>query len=80
MDEEMELFCQDLLQSVREMKAGTGARKTEFIEQPDGAARRIVTRADGTVEKDDLIPAERWAVASARAQSGLSQSEFAKLA
>jgi len=78
MDEEMEQFCQDLLQSVREMKAGACARKTEFIGQPGGAARRIVTRADGAVEKDDLIPAERWAATSARAQSGLSQTEFAK--
>ncbi|SMF94626.1 putative transcriptional regulator [Methylomagnum ishizawai] len=78
MDEEMERFCGDLLQSVREMKTATWACKTEYVEQPDGSARRIVTRADGTVEEDGVIPAERWAALNARAKAGLSQAEFAK--
>jgi hypothetical protein len=32
------------------------ARKTKFVPQPDGSLRRMVTRKDGTVEKDEIIP------------------------
>jgi len=35
------------------------ARKTTFISQPDGSLRRMVTRKDGTVEKVEIIPADR---------------------
>jgi len=55
------------------------ARKTRFIPQPDGSLRRLVTRKDGTVEKDEIIPADRMLVAEARAKTGLSQEKFAVL-
>lgn len=53
------------------------ARKTRFIPKPDGSVRRLVTRKDGTVEKDEIIPAAL--VAEARAKTGLSQDKFAAL-
>ncbi len=65
----------DLRQALAEMNAGVFARKTEFIPQPDGGMRRIVTLADGTVERDELLTA----TASARLRSGLSQYRFAEL-
>lgn len=55
------------------------ARKTEVFPQADGAVRRVITRSDGTVEQDELIPAERALVAMARAATGLSQAAFARL-
>lgn len=55
------------------------ARKTQFIPQPDGSLRRLVTRKDGTVEKDEIVPADRTLVAQARAKTGLSQENFAAL-
>jgi len=55
------------------------ARKTRFIPKPDGSMRRLVTRKDGTVEKDEIIPADRALVAEARAKTGLSQDKFAAL-
>lgn len=55
------------------------ARKTQFIPQKDGSLRRLVTRRDGTVEKDEIIPSERILVAEARAKTGLSQEKFAAL-
>jgi DNA-binding transcriptional regulator YiaG len=55
------------------------ARKTRFIHKPDGSIRRLVTRKDGTVEKDEIIPADRALVAEARAKTGLSQDKFARL-
>jgi putative transcriptional regulator len=55
------------------------ARKTQFIPQPDGTMRRMVTRKDGTVEKDEIIPTGRTLVAEARAKTGLSQEKFAML-
>lgn len=64
-----------LLQSVREMQAGQWGRKTEFIPQADGTVRRRVTLPDGTVERDEVLPA----IASTRVKAGLSQSQFAKL-
>jgi putative transcriptional regulator len=45
----------------------------------DGSIRRVISRADGTVEKDHIIPAERALVAKARAATGLSQTAFASL-
>jgi putative transcriptional regulator len=41
--------------------------------------RRRVTRRDGTVDKDETIPAEKALVAAARAASGFSPAAFAKL-
>lgn len=69
----------ELLQSLQELKRGEWARKTEFTTQPDGSIRRVITRRDGTIEKDELIPAEQAQVAAARAATGLSQAAFAKL-
>jgi putative transcriptional regulator len=69
----------ELLQALHNLKRGEWARKTEFIEQPNGAMRRLITRRDGTVEKDEIIPAEKAEVAVARAATGLSQAAFAKL-
>jgi putative transcriptional regulator len=69
----------ELLQAVHEMKRGEWARKTEVTPQPDGSIRRVITRRDGTIEKDEIIPAEKAQVATARAATGLSQAAFAKL-
>jgi putative transcriptional regulator len=69
----------ELLQTLHEMKRGEWARKTEFITQPDGSVRRVITRRNGTIEKDEIIPAEKALVAAARAATGLSQAAFAKL-
>ena len=69
----------ELLQSLHEMKRGGWARKTEFIAQTDGSVRRIITRRDGKIEKDEIIPAEKAQVAVVRAATGLSQTAFAKL-
>lgn len=57
----------------------TWVRKTRFIPQRDGSIRRLVTRKDGTIEKDEVIPADRVLVAKARAKTGLSQEKFALL-
>ena len=69
----------ELLQSLHEIKRGDWARKTEFTPQVDGSIRRVITRRDGTIEKDEIIPAEKAQVAAARAATGLSQVAFAKL-
>src|SRR6266568_4301782 len=69
----------ELLQTLHEMKRGEWARKTEFITKPDGSIRRVITRRDGTIEKDEIIPAEKAQVVAARAATGLSQAAFAKL-
>ena len=61
------------------LKRGDWARKTEFSTQPDGSVRRVITRRDGKIEKDEIIPAEKALVAAARAATGLSQAAFAKL-
>jgi putative transcriptional regulator len=41
--------------------------------------RRIIARRDGTVEKDHIIPAGDTSVRAARAATGLSQAQFARL-
>jgi putative transcriptional regulator len=69
----------ELSQALGKMKRGEWARKTEFTPQPDGSVRRVITRRDGTIEKDELIPAEKALVALARAATGLSQATFARL-
>jgi putative transcriptional regulator len=71
----------DLNAELREAIADAGrwARKTEFVPLADGRMRRRITRRDGTVEKDQVIPAKRAAIVAARAGTGLSQSEFAEL-
>ena len=69
----------ELSQAMHELKRGEWTRKTEFIKQPDGSVRRVITRRDGTIEKDEIIPAEKALVIAARAATGLSQAAFAKL-
>jgi putative transcriptional regulator len=69
----------ELSLAMDEIKRDRWARKTEFLRQPDGSVRRLVTRRDGTVEKDETIPAEKALVAAARAATGFSQAAFAKL-
>lgn len=69
----------ELSQALSETKRGAWARKTEFTPRPDGSVRRVITRRDGMIEKDEIIPAERALVAIARAATGLSQAAFAKL-
>lgn len=69
----------ELLQALQEVKRREWSRKTEFIPQPDGTVRRVITRRNDTVEKDEVISTERAQVALARAATGLSQSAFAKL-
>lgn len=69
----------ELMQALHDMKRGAWARKTEFTPQPDGSIRRVILRRDGTIEKDEVIAAEKAQVAVARAATGLSQAPFAKL-
>lgn len=69
----------ELLQAIQEMKRGEWARKTEFTQHRDGSIRRVIMRRDGTIEKDEIIPAEKAQVAAARAATGLSQVPFARL-
>ena len=69
----------ELMQTLQEMKRGDWARKTEFSTQVNGSIRRVVTRRDGTIENDEIVPAERAQVLAARAATGLSQAAFAKL-
>lgn len=69
----------ELREAIADTKQGRWARKTEFQPLADGRMRRRVTRRDGTVEKDEVIPAARARVVAARAGTGLSQSQFADL-
>lgn len=69
----------ELREALEETRRGEWARKTEFLPQPDGALRRRVTRRDGTVEKDELISSPLIMTRAARAATGLSQAEFARL-
>jgi len=68
----------ELLQAARDLRAGRWARKTEFEVLTNGAIRRRIERADGTVEKEEVLTGPRWELMAARAQSGLSQMEFAR--
>jgi len=67
----------ELRAALSDMKARRWARKTEFIPRADGGVRRRIVLPDGTVEKDQVIPAGDWAQ-TARAGTGLSQAQFAK--
>ena len=68
----------ELLKSIADVKAGRWARRTEFTPRADGGWRRRIVLSDGTVEKDEIVAATDWAQA-ARAGTGLSQAQFAKL-
>lgn len=67
----------ELLQSVRDLKAGRWGRKTMIEMQPDGTVRRRIELPGGKVEKDEVLTGARWALLSARSRSGLSQGGFA---
>jgi len=69
----------ELLQAVKDVRAGRWARKTTFSTQSDGSVLRRIERSDGTVEKQETLTGTRWELMSARSQSGLSQFEFAKV-
>ena len=75
MDKEMTQFCHDLLESVQQMKSEQVARKTEFLLLADGRLRRLITRADGTIEQDEILPM----IVSTRLRTGLTQVQFAQL-
>ncbi len=68
----------DLLEAVREMKAGLWARKTTFETLPDGKVRRSVLHPDGVGDTQEVLTGPRWQLMAARMQSGMSQSEFAR--
>jgi putative transcriptional regulator len=69
----------ELAKDLRKTGRGGWARKTEFFPRRDGSIRRVISRPDGTIEKDHIIPVERALVAKARAATGLSQAAFAGL-
>lgn len=69
---------EELLQSVRDLRAGKWARKTTYETLKNGTVRRRIERADGTIEKEEILEGPRWEIMAARAQSGLSQAEFAQ--
>jgi len=68
----------ELLQAAQELRSGKWARKTTFEALPNGSMRRLVVRADGTIEKEEVLTGPKWELMAARAGSGLSQMEFAK--
>jgi len=68
----------ELLAAIGDAKAGRWARRTEFTRRADGSVRRRIVLNDGTIERDDIVPAQDWALV-ARAGTGLSQAQFAKL-
>jgi len=67
----------ELLQSMRDLKAGRWGRKTTIETLPDGKVRRCVKLPGGKVAKEEILSGARWALLSARSRSGLSQAEFA---
>ena len=68
----------ELLESVRQMKAGHVGRSTTFEPLPDGSVRRTVTGPDGVVQQMEVLTGPKWQLMAARSQSGMSQSEFAR--
>lgn len=67
----------ELLQSVRDLKAGRWGRKTTIEMRPDGSVRRRIELPNGKVARDEILTGARWALLSARSSSGLSQADFA---
>jgi putative transcriptional regulator len=68
----------ELLESVRQVKAGEMGRSTTFEPLPDGSVRRTVTGTDGVMQKQEILTGPKWQLMAARSQSGMSQSEFAR--
>lgn len=54
-------------------------RKTILLPQEDGSFLRRIMRRDGTVEREDVVPAEKCLALAARTKTGLSQGQFAAL-
>ena len=69
----------ELEAALRDPAGPRPARQTEFLPLARGRMRRRVTRADGTVEHDQIIAANRVQVAAARAGTGMSQAQFAQM-
>ncbi|HUW38592.1 MAG TPA: helix-turn-helix domain-containing protein [Rhodocyclaceae bacterium] len=67
----------ELLQSVRDLKAGRLGRKTTIETLPDGTVRRRIELPSGKVQLDEVLTGARWALLSARSHSRLSQADFA---
>lgn len=55
------------------------ARKTTFSVKRGGTVERRIERADGKVEHKSVYSEQEWKLMGARAQTGLSQAEFAKM-
>lgn len=72
-------LIREYLDDIKPSKRPTVAQRTMFTRQPDGAVVRRVVRADGTVEHKERIPAKQWEIFAARAETGLSQEQFAQL-
>ena len=70
----------ELLAAVQEMAAGQPARKTCYQTLPDGRVKRSVIGADGALLHEELLDGPQWQLLSARSQSGMSQSQFARAA
>lgn len=68
----------ELLESVRQLKAGKTVRSTTFEPLSDGSVRRTVAGPDGVVQKQEVLTGPKWQLMAARSQSGMSQSEFAR--
>lgn len=68
-----------MCETITDAKYGCWAPKTCFTSLPDGRLRRMVKCKDGTIEKDEVIPATKARVVVARASTGLSQSRFTDL-
>ena len=69
----------ELLEAVRQMKAGEWARKTMFEPQSDGSIiRRVIRRKDGNewMESETRIVGWQADLMVARMNSGLSQEAF----
>jgi putative transcriptional regulator len=67
----------ELLQSVRDLKAGRRGRKITIETRADGSVRRRIELPSGKIARDEILTGARWALLSARSHSGLSQAEFA---
>ena len=72
-------LIREYLDGIEAGKRPAVARRTEFIRHADGSILRRIVRADGTVERKQRIPAKQWEIAAARAATGLSQEQFARL-
>jgi len=69
---------EELRSAIADVKTRRWARRTEFTRRADGSMRRRIVLVDGTVEKDEVVAAADAAV-TARAGTGMSQAQFARL-